>query len=319
MLMGWGYTHWIPYLHLEIAYGLGPSLYLYAKSLADKSYRFQKQDWLHFILPFLEFLYYRSPLFRNGAIPLSDNITTPENLIYQAIQWGSLIVLTIYLYLTFSVLTTYKNWLRNNFSNLENKKLTWLEKPIIIYLSFCLIWIPIRIIDIVFFDEALRSYYFNMGFLILSIITYWIGFKGYLTIPINTEGFLNTQNPITTFTASELQATAKALQEQMRTEKHYLDHNLSLSSLSKKTGFPQKKISKALNNCLHLSFHEFVNNYRVAAFKENIQNEKYAHLSLLGIALESGFGSKSSFNLVFKSSTGLTPQQFKKQFVQNKS
>ncbi len=321
LMVAWGYTDWIPYLQLELIYGLGPSLYLYTKSLTDKSYRFQRHDWLHFMLPLLEFLYYRTSLFRRGAISLSANVETSENLFYQVVQWGGIISLTIYLSIAFYLLIEYKRWLGDHFSNLENRALLWLEKPLMIYLSFCVIWIPIRIIDILFFEEALRSYYFNLGFVSLATITCWIGFKGYLTTHINTVGFLKNQktNPTHDFTASDLESTASTLQQLMLEEKYYLDHDLSLSSFAKKTGYPQKKISIALNNSLQLSFHEFVNNYRVEAFKQNLQNKKFAHLSLLGIALESGFGSKSSFNLVFKSSTGMTPQRYKQQFVDNKS
>ena len=316
-----GYTDWIPYLQLELIYAFGPSIYLYTKSLTDKSFQFQKQDWLHFALPLLELLYYRTPLFRNGAISLSKNVVTSENLLYQMVQWGGMISLVVYLALTFYVLLNYKKWLRNNFSNFENRTLLWLEKPVLIYLSFCIVWIPTRIIDILLLNETMKPYYFNIGFLSLAVITCWIGFKGYLTTHSSTVGFLKnkTTNPIQEFTEADLTTTAKSLQQKLLAEKLYLDSDLSLSAFSKSTGYSQKKISRALNHSLRLNFHEFVNNYRVDAFKQNLQKEEFAHLSLLGIAFESGFGSKSSFNLVFKSHTGLTPKKYKERLIKNKS
>ena len=105
----------------------------------------------------------------------------------------------------------------------------------------------------------------------------------------------------------------------METEKYYLQSDLSLATFSKTTGHPQKEISRALNSSLNMNFHEFVNHYRVEDFKSKLVSDEYSHLSLLGLALESGFGSKSSFNLVFKSATGLTPKKYKDQLIRKKS
>ncbi|MGD1947303.1 MAG: helix-turn-helix domain-containing protein [Croceivirga sp.] len=315
------YASWIPYLHLELIYGFGPSLYMYALSLTDNAFKFKRVYGLHFILPILECVYYRTPLFRNGAIGLSERADSLQNTVFQVIQWGGIISILIYLGITAITLMNYRKWLGDNHSNFESKKLTWLEKPVLIYTVFWAIWIPTRIMDIFVLNETARPYYFNLGFLILAALTCWIGFKGYLTAQTNTVGFLNTkkQDPQQKFNLSELKDLAEILQQKMFDEKYYLDSELTLSTFAKHVGSPQKLISKTLNHCLNLSFHEFVNAHRVEAFKRNVQLEEYRHLSLLGVALESGFGSKSTFNLVFKSNTGLTPKKFRDQLVKNKS
>ncbi|HAX95906.1 MAG TPA: AraC family transcriptional regulator, partial [Prolixibacteraceae bacterium] len=46
--------------------------------------------------------------------------------------------------------------------------------------------------------------------------------------------------------------------------------------------------------------------------KERLTNPEYSHLSVLGIAFDAGFNSKSAFNRVFKNVEGETPTQFKK-------
>jgi AraC-like DNA-binding protein len=43
-----------------------------------------------------------------------------------------------------------------------------------------------------------------------------------------------------------------------------------------------------------------------------LNDPKYTSFSLLGIALDSGFNSKSAFNRFFKKATGLTPSDYKK-------
>jgi AraC-like DNA-binding protein len=66
-----------------------------------------------------------------------------------------------------------------------------------------------------------------------------------------------------------------------------------------------------INERFQLNFFDFINQYRVSEVKERIADPKNDNFTLLGIALESGFNSKSAFNRIFKKLTGQTPSQFK--------
>jgi AraC-like DNA-binding protein len=59
------------------------------------------------------------------------------------------------------------------------------------------------------------------------------------------------------------------------------------------------------------TFSDFVNSYRVEAAKRKLLDPAFRHLSVLGIAEEVGFNSKSSFNSVFKKHTNMTPSRFR--------
>ena len=72
---------------------------------------------------------------------------------------------------------------------------------------------------------------------------------------------------------------------------------------------------RPINEQLGKNFYDFINAYRVEAFKAKLQDPKFAAYSILGVALESGFKSKSSFNAIFKKVTGMTPSQYKKGLV----
>ncbi|MEM1001644.1 MAG: helix-turn-helix domain-containing protein, partial [Bacteroidota bacterium] len=183
------------------------------------------------------------------------------------------------------------------------------------------IWIPLRLMDAYVYNQYLSAFYYDVGIFILATLTCWIGFKGYVTSQNVSVGFLNDSGAKSNsdFDLQNLKDIAKDLKYRMREDKFYLDSELTLIKLSKLTNYPQKSISRALNKSLNMTFHQFVNAYRVEAFKANLQLEEFKHLSLLGVALESGFGSKSSFNLVFKSFTGLTPNAYKKQLQRIKS
>lgn len=93
----------------------------------------------------------------------------------------------------------------------------------------------------------------------------------------------------------------------------YLDPELSLRSLAAQIDIHPNQLSWLLNENMGKNFNEFINHYRVEAFKALSKDPQKAHLSLIGMAYESGFNSKTVFNTYFKKETGLTPKQFLKE------
>jgi AraC-like DNA-binding protein len=83
--------------------------------------------------------------------------------------------------------------------------------------------------------------------------------------------------------------------------------------VAEKLNVSTNNLSQIINEKLGKNFYDFVNEYRVETAKELLLNPKKQHLTLLAIAFDSGFNSKSSFNNVFKKQTSLTPSEFKKQ------
>ena len=90
-------------------------------------------------------------------------------------------------------------------------------------------------------------------------------------------------------------------------EKPFLDPNLSLRSLAEQIDIHPNQLSWLLNENLGKNFSEFINHYRVETFKQISKDPKNAHLTVLGLAYDSGFNSKTVFNNYFKKETGLTP------------
>lgn len=98
------------------------------------------------------------------------------------------------------------------------------------------------------------------------------------------------------------------LQEAIRTQDWFLDPRFSLSQLSERVGLNTNYASHALNFGLGKPFKSVLNELRVEHAKTLIQQDRE---SLLTIALNSGFGSKASFNRHFLNLTGKTPSQFR--------
>jgi AraC-like DNA-binding protein len=72
------------------------------------------------------------------------------------------------------------------------------------------------------------------------------------------------------------------------------------------------QLSWLLNESLGKNFNEFINQYRVETFKNLAKDPANANITVLGLAYDSGFNSKTVFNTYFKKETGLTPKQFLK-------
>jgi len=98
----------------------------------------------------------------------------------------------------------------------------------------------------------------------------------------------------------------------MDSDKPFLNPELTIQELSSRVNIQKHHLTYIINNGLHKNFFNFVNEYRVEEFKKKAANTNYDHLTLLAIAFDSGFNSKSSFNNIFKNITGQTPSEYKK-------
>ena len=98
----------------------------------------------------------------------------------------------------------------------------------------------------------------------------------------------------------------------MEEEEPFLNPTLSLRSLAAQIELHPNKLSWLLNESMGYNYNNFVNQYRVAHFKKLALDPSNAHISLLGLAYESGFNSKTVFNTYFKKETGMTPRAFLK-------
>jgi adenylate cyclase len=103
------------------------------------------------------------------------------------------------------------------------------------------------------------------------------------------------------------------LMEHISAHKPYLDPDLSLRGLAEQIGIHPNHLSWILNQSIGKNFNEFINQYRLEAFKSIALEQKNNKLSIEGLAYESGFNSKTVFNTFFKKETGLTPSQYLKQ------
>ncbi|TGN07124.1 AraC family transcriptional regulator [Leptospira ilyithenensis] len=105
----------------------------------------------------------------------------------------------------------------------------------------------------------------------------------------------------------------KQLEDLFEKEKIYREEKLNLRDLSEKLDLTSHQLSEFLNTEIKLSFYQYTNLFRVNEAKEKI--EKEPDRSLLAIAYDVGFGSKSTFNEAFKKETGKTPREYREKIL----
>ncbi|HEX8638643.1 MAG TPA: AraC family transcriptional regulator, partial [Pyrinomonadaceae bacterium] len=207
----------------------------------------------------------------------------------------------------------YRAWLDENYSDTEKIKFDWLRNFLYVF-TFVLVAGAV-------FDFA-DSFVFNLSYiqyfyfeLILACVTYYLALAGYLrseTLELNFTATDSAESDRrkTLLSENELENLKAKLQKLMTAEKPYLNPQLTLNDLAKELGVNSAVLSYAINSGFGVNFNDFINEYRIGEVKTRLQNGAAKNLTLLAIALDSGFNSKATFNRAFKKITGVSPKEF---------
>ncbi|MBN1339097.1 MAG: AraC family transcriptional regulator [Bacteroidales bacterium] len=301
----------------------GPFLFLYISALATKKDRLSRGDFLHFI-PCVAFMVYLlvSSMFSGYADRIRIDHVSRE--IAPPLLFSFFLILTalsgpVYFVLSARLFRKLDIHIFNNFSYSEAINLDWLRKLVF---SFGVIWSALIIIAVIHHVFHLFSMSFCTDGLFLSLAAFiiLIGYFGLkqkeIFVRHSGEAHDFITGPKAKYAGSSLKGSdmdryVSKLKHHMETEKPFLDENLTLPRLGAATGIPSHHLSRVINEHFGQNFFDFVNRYRVEEVKARIADPAYGNNSLLGIAFESGFNSKSAFNRVFKNMTGLTPSKYR--------
>ena len=148
----------------------------------------------------------------------------------------------------------------------------------------------------------------------LAILVYFLGINGYFVSRNKDHKKIKTNQ----ISIDEANTCIKSLETAMLHELLFLNPTLSLTEVVNHTGINQKMISQVLNQHLGKSFNGFVNEYRITEVKKRLVDPQYNHLTITGIAFESGFNSQATFQRTFRQITGQSPTEFKQLHTTNR-
>ena len=223
------------------------------------------------------------------------------------------LVLTLaYLGVAFWVLTRNLKAVRQIFSNIENRTLSWLRAVLLLMLA-AWSWgaiktlFPVSLISnpLVDLSDALVE--------CVWIVT--VGLYGLWQAPVFRDGqdAPQTLEPAEKYARSALSDARQAqiaerLEKLMAKEQLYRDPMLSLGVLASRLAVSPNHLSQSLNGHLGVSFFDYVNRLRV---EEAVSRIRETSEPLLTIAYDVGFNSRSTFNLAVKKLTGQAPSTFR--------
>lgn len=118
------------------------------------------------------------------------------------------------------------------------------------------------------------------------------------------------KNSKTTLTNDNVYFTE--LQKLISEKRIYKNPNLSLTTVAEQLSISSNYLSQLINQVTQTSFTDYINSYRVNEAKEMLKNSTYKNYTIVAIALEAGFNSKSAFYTAFKKVTGKTPTDYRK-------
>ena len=168
------------------------------------------------------------------------------------------------------------------------------------------------IVQLFDFDPTYPFFITYSVFSILSYVTTWFALsKTTSIIPVQFI-FKNKHRLVDVVQFNNVNGLKDKLHQIMIEQKPYLDENLGLYHLASMIGLSEKNLSVLLNHHMKISFYDFVNGYRIEEVKKQLANPEKSVYTIMGIAHDCGFKSKSSFNRIFKRLTQTSPNDYRR-------
>jgi AraC-like DNA-binding protein len=290
----------------------GPLLYLYVRALTERDFVFGKKTLLHFVPAALVVLYL-IPFYLQSAEQKHASLPT-RNWYYTR----SALVITqflIYLVLVIVMLVRYSRRVKTHSTPADQSSLFQARFLVVSFVGLWVLGLVRYAIDLRYpGPEHLRQTIWILPLAVTGIFyaLAYFGLRKPEVLSGADEGRREKKYERSTLTPERSRKYLQRLQEAMEIEKVYTDGSLTLQKLAARLSIPQQHLSQVVNEQLNQNILDFINTHRVAEAKRRLLDPARKHLSILAIAEEVGFNSKSSFNSVFKKYTNITPSEFRK-------
>jgi putative ABC transport system permease protein len=301
------YWSWLP---LRFSLTLGPLIYFYVLKVSRPEYKLRWKDMLHFSPLLLE----QGVLLLEVKESIRTSAATYDTLTFR--QWNPVIQLLafisiiIYLYGARKLIESFYRHLTFTEGDRYRNGLRWLHRLLTGCGLLWLLWILYAAVGYFYFHHPLGRQDYYPLYLLLAVVTIWMATVAFsrpeVGVAAGKPSFVKLSPP------AEMKQRGNWLKKSMEANLYYQDPELSLGSLAEKLELNPHELSRIMNMALKKSFNDFINEYRVMDVARKMQDPTYDNLTLVGIAFESGFNSKSTFNRIFRQMTGKSAAEYKK-------
>ncbi|MCG2615196.1 AraC family transcriptional regulator [Terrimonas sp. NA20] len=339
---GWysqeNYRHLLFYMPFQQLFLIPPVLFFYMRSLLDKSFTIKKRHLLHFLPAVLYDLY-------SLLIFICDELVIGHSYFYEDgrdkdfaawYQVAGFASMFVYLFASFVIYRRYRHYVFASLSFAEAVAYKWAER----FIAALLVLLSLRLAFFIInpeWGEFGRKFWYYVCF---SVSFYYISIHGLVNsvrqgVPlhifsrasgsmlqgvlpgIKTEPEVNNSDTaavipdkVLDIDPEELALWKERINRVMNEAKLFENPVLTIADLAEKLAIHPKKASQWVNLGFGMNYNDFVNSYRVRSVLEKMERGEADLQTIIGLAFDAGFNSKSTFNRVFKKSTGLTPREY---------
>ena len=305
-----------------LGFAVGPCIYFYIRSCTQKDFEMRPILWLHF-LPALIDIAFSIPIillspeqkieyfrqFMNTGIfqGINEPRIIPISKVLHAITYGVI---------SFRLILQYRKYLTETTSLIDEAYHRWL----LVFSSYLIYPFFVALIFTQYNGSSivLTLFYSGFVFFILAVFTSTLlkpemfhTFPHQMPIPDSTE-VKNQKYESSSLQEAQKEKYLKTLLHHIDKEKPYLEPELTLAQLSEQTNIPSHYLSQVINEKMQYNFLDFINKYRVQEAKAKLADSKFNHYTIIAIAFEAGFNSKTTFYAAFKKFADTTPSSFRK-------
>ncbi len=288
----------------------GPLLFFYVRDLLRPARGGTRWDLLHF-LPFISAIWLQWPFLNMGGERKARymmNVFEDRYLpTLNTLSVARISHLAIYLFLCFAIAFAAGKTRDRSANGAYQPRLFWIQS--LLSGSF-VIW------GLYTFLYFYNQQWLNMTVpIVITVALYGIGFFALRFPELFREVHVQRLRP--KYEASRLADEDKELHGTRLTqlfteEKLYTQPDLKLQTLAERLKISPQELSQIINEKFDQNFSEFVNSFRIEEAKALLVDANHKHLTIVAIANDVGFNSKSAFNSAFKKFTGQTPSEYMK-------
>ena len=309
-----GITIWQSWPHLFLIPDLpmflyGPVFYFYIKKLLLVRRAIEKWWWLHFI-PFSAHLIILSYYCFESRATYLNRLMSGNLWEVPGAGIAALLQMGVYLWVSFSIFKNYKQQIKGSLSH--QPQLTFL-KTFFLLAGLCwLTWFYSTLADLVVVLPTTFFLSYHLSWVGLSFITLMLSYFAMSQPEVFKMSLKAEKYQGSNLNPDKLTILEKKLLQIMNNNKPFLNSTLTRQELATQLDIHPKDLSRVINERFGVNFFDFINRYRIEEFKRLVHQKTHQHLSILGIAFEAGFNSKTTFNTAFKKFTGMTPTAYLK-------
>jgi AraC-like DNA-binding protein/NADH:ubiquinone oxidoreductase subunit 6 (subunit J) len=295
---------------------IAPFLWLYTTELTGQRVGFSWKVVVHF-LPFLLIILFSLSLHSIHSAEIAE-IMNHGHRIGSVLFWIVLLIqFSCYLFFIHKRWKKYQAIIQQEISNTENVNISWVRFFLAVFQLVNLFFL-FSLFAVIHLQT--KTWLFESVGVIFSLSIFALGYKGILQREILQPSVREENSDPPSFVSKENKQHDQELIDRitsfMNDKKPFLDPELTLTSLALQLSLNRSQLSQLINEGMGDNFYNFVNKFRVEEVKRLMVNPKYKNLNMLGLAFEAGFKSKSTFNLIFKRFTGLTPSEYRRNLAE---